>query len=324
MKTPGFWNDTSWRSTLLIPFSVIYDMASTLYRANIRPLQLPIPVICIGNLTAGGAGKTPVALHIGQMVGRKNIKAIFLSRGYGGKLEGPVLVDPQKHTANEVGDEPLLLAEVLPTIIAKNRLEGARMALKLGAQAIIMDDGFQNPFIHKSLSIVVIDGKTGFGNGRLLPAGPLRERPQIALRRAHMVVLLNRTTRIPPLPSDKPVFIATTITRDASLYKGKKMMAFCGIAYPEKFFEMLGRLNANIVGTTAFPDHHPYTEQEINKLIVQASAQKAVLVTTTKDAVRIPARLRDCVATVEIAVDFDMEPVVDTILDYILGLNEDA
>lgn len=322
MKTPAFWNGTSWRSTLLLPFSVLYDMAGTLYRANIRPLKLPIPVICIGNLTAGGAGKTPVALQIGQMVARRNLRAVFLSRGYGGALKGPVLVDPALHTARDVGDEPLLLAEILPTIVARNRVEGARLALQKGAQVIVMDDGFQNPFLHKSLSIVVIDGKTGFGNGRLLPAGPLRERPAAALKRAHMVVLLNRTTRIPPLPADKPVFTATTAARNAGVYKGRKMMAFCGIAYPEKFFEMLARLNAHIVGTTAFPDHHPYTEQEIGRLIVSASSQEAVLVTTAKDAVRIPPALRDCVAVVEIAVDFDTEPVVDSVLDYILGLNE--
>lgn len=326
MKTPAFWyRQSSPISLLLLPFSFLYDTIGTLKRAYTAPVQLPIPVICVGNATAGGAGKTPVALHIGAMLRDKGVKAFYLSRGYGGMVKNnPVLVNPQKHTAAQVGDEPLLLAAMLPTVVCPDRVAGAKLAIKKGAEAIVMDDGYQNPSLVKSLSVLVVDGQRGFGNGRLIPAGPLREKADAAIRRAHMVILMNRSTRAPAIPKEKAQYNAVTRLKDAAMFKGKKLYLFCGIAHPEKFFEMMSATGAKIVGNKAFADHHPYTLAELNSMIKESSGQKAVLVTTTKDYVRVPPELRDCMIPAELALEFDNEGSLDYVLDYVLGRLEEA
>ena len=163
MKTPAFWQHKTLLSTLLMPIAYLYETFSTFARLKTAPVTLPIPVICIGGVTAGGAGKTPVALYFGNRMKALQVNAFYLTRGYGGSLVGPVRVNPEKHTAAEVGDEPLLLAQMLPTIKCADRLAGAKLALKQGAEAIIMDDGFQNPSLTKKLSVLVVDGRTGFG-----------------------------------------------------------------------------------------------------------------------------------------------------------------
>ena len=319
MKTPAFWSSKNTISNLLLPFSFLYQLANQLRWRYTKPAKFPIPVVCIGNITAGGSGKTPVALHIGGLLKAKNAGAFFLSRGYGGTLKGPVLVNPKKHTAREVGDEPLLLAQVLPTVISKNRLNGARLALQKGAKLIVMDDGFQNPTIAKSLSIIVMDGKVGLGNERLLPAGPLREKASAAFARAHAIVILNRTTAIPPLPPKMLVLNAKTRLKNADLFKGKKLFAFCGIAYPKKFFDALAATGAQLVGTHSFPDHYVYNDADMNKLMAQSIVQDAALTTTTKDAVRLPPALRECVAVADVELDFDDQPMLDGIINYILN-----
>lgn len=319
MKTPAFWQRRNALSTLLLPFSHCYETAGAFARMKVAPVTLPVPVICIGNVTAGGAGKTPVALYFGQQLKARGIKAFYLTRGYGGRLAGPVRVKPGTHSARDVGDEPLLLARLLPTIKCADRLAGAKLALKQGAEAIIMDDGFQNPSLYKNLNVLVVDGHTAFGNGRIIPAGPLRERVPQALNRAHIVVTVNRTTRIPPFPKDKPVFAATTFAKDAALFKGRTLYAFCGLAYPEKFFEMLRGMGVKLVATRAFPDHHPYRMAELNRLIVDSSRQKAVLVTTAKDLMRIPPQLHDCMIAIELGLEMDNETGLGGVIDYILG-----
>ena len=319
MKTPAFWQHKKGLSALLLPFTSFYEMAGIISRLKTAPVTLPIPVICIGGVTAGGAGKTPVALYFGRRMKALEVDAFYLTRGYGGSLPGPVRVDPTKHTAAEVGDEPLLLAQILPTIKCADRLAGAKLALKQGAQAIIMDDGFQNPSLIKNLNVLVVDGRIAFGNNRLIPAGPLRERAQHAINRSHMVVIVNRTTRVPPFPKEKPVFAATTFPKDGAKFKGKKLYAFCGLAYPEKFFEMLRSLGVKLIETRSFPDHHPYTSAEINKMIVASAKEKALLVTTAKDMVRIPPELRDCMVTLDLGLEMDNEPALDNILNFIMG-----
>jgi len=316
MKTPTFWNEPNKLSNLLWPFSVVYEMASTLRRSFTTPVVLPVPVICVGNLTAGGAGKTPVALHIGKLLKDKNINAFFLSRGYGGTLKGPLAVKLGKHTALEVGDEPLLLAKLLPTIVAKDRVSGARLAVAQGAKVIIMDDGYQNPTIAKTLSLVIIDGHTGFGNGRILPAGPLRESPDTGLSRAHAAIIIDRTPAAPPLPKDYPTLFAKTQLTAANALKGVKTMAFCGIGNPQKFFTSLANLGISPVETIAFPDHHLYSASDWRKLVAKANKHQAVLVTTAKDAVRLPASLQREVAVVDVALAFDNPALLDAILDY--------
>lgn len=318
MKTPGFWYKESALSRLLQPVSLLYDIISTLKRAQAKPAGFPIPVICVGNLTAGGSGKTPVALYIGKLLKNKNAGAFFVSRGYGGKLKGPVLVNPKKHTSSEVGDEPLLLAEVLPTVIAKDRVAGIRLAISKGAKAVVLDDGFQNPSVIKTLSLLVIDGERVFGNGMLIPAGPLRERPEAGFKRAHAIIVLNRSTRVPPLPADRPVFNARTVAQNTEALKGRKVIAFCGIAHPDKLFGTVAGAGANIVETIAFPDHHPYSPIDVKKLLFKSYIEEAVLITTSKDVVRLPQKLRDCVAVVDIAVEFENPAMFESVIDYIL------
>lgn len=322
MKTPDFWysSEKSIRSLMLIPVAMIYDIISTLKRSYATPKKLPIPVICVGNVVAGGAGKTPVSLHIGQMLSDKGMKACFLSRGYGGSIKDrAILVNPEKHTAAMVGDEPLLLAQVLPTIVCPDRVLGAQLAIKKGAEVIVMDDGYQNPSLEKNLSILVIDGQRIYGNGRLIPAGPLRERPTSAMARAHMVVVMNRTDQVPTMPDEKAVYYATTKLQNSELFKGKKIYAFCGIANPEKFFAMLSATGANIIGTKAFEDHHPYSIAELNALLNAANEEKAVLVTTAKDMARIPKDVHECMIAAELALNFDNEGSLSYVLDYVLG-----
>lgn len=324
MKTPRFWSSRGWISTLLVPLSIIYDMVNVLKQAKVKPVAFPVPVICVGNLTAGGAGKTPTALYIGERLKIHGVNAFFLSRGYGGKSAGPLLVNLKKHTAADVGDEPLLLAQLLPTIIAADRVQGARYAIAKGATAIIMDDGFQNRSIIKNLALLVVDGARGFGNGRMIPAGPLRERPEDGFKRAHAILVLNRTTILPQLPKDRPAFFARTYPKDAAMFKGKKIYAFCGLAYPQKFFEMLATTGAKIVGETAFPDHYPYTALDMRKLLLTSYAADAVLVTTAKDMMRIPERFRDSVVVMEMEMEFDNPAIFDSVLNYIVTGNETA
>ncbi|MDE3060138.1 MAG: tetraacyldisaccharide 4'-kinase [Pseudomonadota bacterium] len=319
MRTPAFWNSPSLLSTLLLPLSVIYEMGATLRRAWTKPVMLPVPVICIGGLTAGGAGKTPVALHVGRKLKEKHIAAFFLSRGYGGTEMGPLLVDPEEHTAAQVGDEPLLLARVLPTVIAKDRVNGAKFAIAQGAKVIVMDDGFQNPAIAKTLSLLVIDGERGFGNGRLLPSGPLREPWPQGCRRAHAIIVINNTNLLPALPQDRPVLFARTqAAPETAAVRGKKIIAFCGLAYPQKFFDMLRGQGAELAESIPFSDHYPYTEADIKMLARKAKAIHTPLVTTPKDAVRLPPAFRQWVTVVDITLSFENDAALDALIDYAL------
>lgn len=320
MKTPTFWQSPNLLSDALLPFSYLYDIARRLKRASITPTTLPVPIICVGNLTAGGAGKTPVAIHIGQRLKDNHINAFFLSRGYGGSLTGPVLVDKQKHTAGDVGDEPLLLAKILPTVVAKDRVSGAKFAMEHGAAAIVMDDGFQNHSLEKTLSLVVIDGQNGLGNGRLLPAGPLREPAAEGLKRAQAIIVINPAPGA-PLPSGITVLHARTQLDNFAEFAGKKLLAFCGLAYPNKFFTLLESQDTTLLDTVSFPDHHPYTNADIEALIARAKEQQAMLVTTAKDWVRLPKALRDTVAVAHMKLAFDDEASLGRLIHTIPGLH---
>lgn len=314
MKTPRFWQTKNLLSTALLPLSWVYALGAQLNRLlSASPLSLPIPVICIGNLTAGGAGKTPVAIAIGERLKSKNISACFLSRGYGGRAAGPLLVNPHMHTARDVGDEPLLLARTLPTVVARDRVNGAMFAMKQGAKAIIMDDGFQNPSMEKTLSLLVVDGAYGFGNERLLPAGPLRETPASGFARADAVIAVGeKSVTFPP---SLPVISATIQPEiGASALAGRNVLAFCGLAFPQKFFDTLTLLGANIVDTEVFADHHPYTNREIQVLYEKAQSENAILVTTAKDAVRLSAEWRTLVTVVNITLTIENPDVLDTLL----------
>lgn len=321
MKTPAFWSDKNVVSTLLLPAAWVYDALGRLNRRAIRPIALPVPVICIGNLTAGGAGKTPVALHIGAWCRRQHIQAFFLSRGYGGSLAGPVWVDAKKHTSKEVGDEALLLAQILPTVIAKDRRAGARLALSLGAQAIIMDDGFQNPSLAKTLSLLVVDGFSLFGNNRVIPAGPLRERVGKGIKRADAVLIIHRPGHVPEALKSKPLLFASVMPNmTPGSLAGKKYVAFCGIANPQKFFGTLSKLGAELMESVSFPDHYAYQPRDMEHLVQKAKKHGVPLITTAKDAVRIPPALRPDVTVLDIRLAFEEPGMLDTLLMQALRL----
>ncbi|MGE0753600.1 MAG: tetraacyldisaccharide 4'-kinase [Alphaproteobacteria bacterium] len=319
MNTPEFWAARGPIAWLLYPFSLFYPLMIRLRFLFTPPVRMDVPVICVGGLTAGGAGKTPTALHIGTLCKSRGINAWFVSRGYKGTLLGPLQVSPSGHTSQEVGDEPLLLANVLPTIIAKNRLDGIRFALRHGAELIITDDGFQNPSLHKDLSLLVIDGKTGLGNGLPIPAGPLREWPEQAYDRADAIIHINPQSLALALPQRLPVLTARTVPdKNAELLKGKSVLAFCGLAIPEKFLDTLRQLGANVIETRIFADHYPYHEREIEQLAEHAQRSGAILATTSKDAARLPDRLKALVTVVPISLQFDAPEMLDALLNPVM------
>jgi tetraacyldisaccharide 4'-kinase len=294
MRDPAFW----WRSgglstALLAPLAGVYGAVAA-WRMGRSGNPAKIPILCIGNLTVGGAGKTPTALAVGAMLSRAGKRPFFLSRGYGGRLKGPVRVDPALHRATDVGDEPLLLARAAPTVVARDRVAGMKMARAAGADVIVMDDGFQNPSLAKSLSIVVIDGRRGIGNGRVFPAGPLRAPLDAQLVHAHGVLVIG------PTPAAKEVSAAAR-ARSLPVFHGRLepdrpalaalkergVLAFAGIGDPGKFFATLTEAGVPVRAQRAFPDHHRYRRVEAAELVERAEREGLVLVTTEKDWVRL-------------------------------------
>lgn len=308
MRAPLFWKDKNIISSALLPVSRLYHCVAQRNNKSVIPYSLPVPVICIGNVVAGGAGKTPTALAIGSMLKAQGIEAHFLTRGYKGKLTGPVLVDAQQHTVQEVGDEALLLAEMLPTWVSRNRPEGGKAAVKAGAEFIIMDDGFQNPSLHKNISFLVIDGAYGLGNGLMIPAGPLREPVKNAADRASAILLFGEdSTHVLQHVSPYKSVLRAEIRPLASnaILHGKSVIAFVGIANPHKFRQTLNEIGTHVQRMAAFPDHHLFTRKEIESLLMQAQKSGHLLVTTAKDYVRLPKDLRVNIFPVKIEVVFD-------------------
>jgi tetraacyldisaccharide 4'-kinase len=288
MKAPAFWSKpVGWQAILLAPLHWIYGWL-TVRRMRRMGQRLPIPVIAIGNLTAGGAGKTPTAMAIAQYLIKQGQRPVFISRGYGGTLNGPVLVDAQAHRASDVGDEPLCLAAIAPTVVARNRAEGAALAQQHG-NIILLDDALQNADLAKSITIAVIDAKAGFGNGMVLPAGPLRA--PLAAQWPHVDIIVLIGAGHVALPPSKPVFRASLVPDNAVIHRlaSKPVLAFAGIGRPSKFFEMLETYGLSLTGRHAFADHHPFSAGETTFLLNEAKRLDAILVTTEKDAARLRA-----------------------------------
>lgn len=290
MKSPRFWwKKPGLASILLAPLGAIYG-AITAARLARTGTRVGIPVICVGNPTVGGAGKTPTALAIARLLLAVGEKPAFLTRGYGGKLAGPVMVTAA-HRAVEVGDEPLLLARLAPTIVARNRVAGARLAKAKGASVIVMDDGFQNPSLAKDLSILVVDGARGLGNGQVFPAGPLRAPlgPQLARASALLVVGAGPGGEDLPMIPTVPIFHAALEPDDTSVaaLKGTKVLAFAGIGDPEKFFATLDRAGIEAQSWRRFADHHAYDFSDAASLLAEAKRLSLQLVTTEKDRARL-------------------------------------
>jgi len=318
MRAPAFWSGGGGLLPILLsPFSAIYA-AATARRMSRAGWVAPVPVICCGSATAGGAGKTTVALDIGRRLGNRGIAAHFLLRGYGGRLKGPVRVDLAQHDSTAVGDEALLLAAERPTWVAADRAAGARAAVAAGAQAIVMDDGLQNPTLAKDLSLLVIDGSFGFGNGRVIPAGPLREPVAAAAERCQAAVLIgeDETGALGQLPPALPVLRAHLRPGpEAELLAGQPVFAFAGIANPRKFFATLQEAGAVLAGRQAYADHYPYDEGDLRDLLAEAEALRATPVTTRKDWVRIPQAYRNRVTVLTIRLEWEEPAAIEGLLD---------
>ena len=294
MREPSFWwREGSGAAGALAPLAALYGAIAA--RRMARPgVRAKIPVLCAGNLTLGGSGKTPAAIAIAKLLTAAGERPFFLSRGYGGLLAGPLRVDPQTHRAADVGDEPLLLAAVAPTIVARDRVAGAKMAQAAGASVIVMDDGLQNPSLYKDLALVVIDGRRGIGNARVFPAGPLRAPLAAQLDRAHALLVIGPVSGagnvVAAVTARKlPVFHGALAPDRATISAlGKnKVLAFAGIGDPEKFFQTLAAAGIEVALRKSFPDHHRYSRNEAAALMAQAERDGLTLLTTEKDIARM-------------------------------------
>lgn len=292
-KTPYFWyqDKQSWHSKLLCPFSLAYNVARIIDQKNKQSKQYKaqIPVICIGNATIGGGGKTPTAIAVMQLIKNNKLYAnpCFLTRGYGAELDGPHIVNSKIHNFQQVGDEALLLAKHAPTIISKNRAAGAKWAKKNGYDIVVMDDGMQNPTLYKDIVIQVLPESSPFGNKKLFPAGPLREPLADAFDKTDIFININPKKILEELPSDK-LLLTANIETIYDTDKKEKYIAFCGLARPEKFFNSCKNIGLNIIKEKTFPDHYPYTHDDLETLLSMATDCGASLITTEKDAVKIP------------------------------------
>lgn len=293
-RAPAFWGKPAGlEAALLAPVGAVFGGLSARRMARPPRARAAVPVICIGNFVAGGAGKTPTALLIAHLARELGRRPVFLSRGYGGREAGPLAVDPTRHRAADVGDEPLLLAAEAPTIVSRDRPAGAALAATLG-DLIVMDDGFQNPSLAKDLSIVVVDGGFGIGNGRCIPAGPLRAPLGAQLDRTDAVLVIGTAGAGLDLLDKQlaagriPRLTGKLAPRDPAQFAGRRVVAFAGIGRPEKFFESLRETGAVIAATVPFPDHHAFTEKDGADLLALCAAEGAVPVTTAKDRARLP------------------------------------
>ena len=326
MRPPAFWNADAGRSSgaltraLLSPLGWVYAGLTARRIRTTTPAPAPAPVICVGNLTVGGTGKTPVASTLLDAARRLGRKPAALSRGHGGRLSGPLRVETGLHSARDVGDEPLLLARRGPAYIDPGRVAGARLAASEGADLIIMDDGHQNPNLEKTLSLVVVDAVAGWGPGQVIPAGPLREPVRAGLSRADAVVIMV------PFPDYEPDYTALQLDileipvlkawlePEAAPPSGP-LLAFAGIGRPQKFYDALTAHGAELAETASFPDHHVFTRSEIEHLADLATSYSAALITTEKDWVRLPGDVQGSVAAWPVRARFAEPARLDALIE---------
>lgn len=323
MQPPRFWHQPAGMlAWLLSPLGALYACGTARRLARGTPVKLEVPVVCVGNINAGGTGKTPTVIALQERLTAKGHTPHVVSRGYGGSLEGPVRVEEARHGPDEVGDEPLLLAAFGPTWVAKDRLKGARAAVEAGADIIILDDGFQNPALVQDLAVVVVDAARGFGNGFTLPAGPLREPVNRGLARADVVLSIGSDTAQNAFSArwGKEISCLHLSGHLEPLQTGMewadaRVLAFAGIGHPEKFFATLRKLGAEVVKVDALEDHQPLSDTLLARMEAEAVRHNAQLVTTEKDATRLPPAFRPKVLTVPVRLKLEDWAPLDALIE---------
>lgn len=319
LKPPQFWDKPkSCLGFILEPFSWLYQGSALVHQKMSKPYRAPVPVISIGNFVLGGAGKTPVTIALAQELQHMGWNPHIISRGYGGSLSGPLQVDLTHHQFHQVGDEPLLLAKVAPTWISKNRKKAVNLSIQGGADILLLDDAHQNNTLEKDISIVVVNAVQGFGNGRVFPAGPLRQSIQTGLKNTTILIFIGQDTD--PLPKELDTLEcalvrATIVPLDPHPCS---VLAFTGIGYPEKFHQTLREAGYQVKGFSPFPDHYPFTSEDLHRLKIRARLAEASLITTEKDAVRIPAISRAGILTLPMRLDFRPKNALKDVLEPLL------
>ena len=335
LKPPGFWfhppDRPGWLSTAVLPLAWAWRAAARQRLRRGQRAKIGVPVICVGNVNIGGGGKTPTVIEIASRLQESAQRPHILSKGYGGSLKGPVQVDPVTHSADQVGDEPLLHAAFAPTWVARDRLRAGRAAAAAGATIVVMDDGFQNPDLSHDLSIIVANSAVGFGNGRVVPAGPLRESVEDAVSRADLIVTIGSETEHETLMRKWPQLRGVPGVRgDVEVlptgmdWDGQRVLAFAGIAHPRRFYETLRGLGADVAATRSFPDHHRYGPALLRRLEGEAARIDAQLVTTEKDAVRLPPFYQKRVLSLPIRVVIRDDAALGEKLDDVLGVRRNS
>ncbi len=289
---PFWWERPDWRAYALYPLSAAYGAVARRRMVTARREPVELPVLCIGNFTVGGTGKTPVAIALARQAVEMGLKPGFLSRGHGGSFSGPHVVDLDHDGARHVGDEPLLLAEHAPVAVTPNRIAGARLLMDKGRDFLIMDDGFQSARIHIDYALLVVDARRGLGNGHVIPGGPMRAPLLDQLRLADALLKMGEGAAADTVVrmasrANKPVFEAVARPRDPARLAGRRFLAFAGIGHPEKFFDTVRGAGGEVVIAKPLPDHHLFTSDDIEDLTSLAAANGLELITTAKDAARL-------------------------------------